>query len=92
MMVRFTREALSHIEAIHSYVSEKNARAAARITWRIFSDIERLEKFPKLGHVGVVPVTYEWVIRGLPYVVVYEIDARNDTLIVLGIFHGSRER
>ena len=92
MKVRFTLEALSHIHGIHSYVSTRNSLAAARIISRIFSDIERLGEFPKLGRPGVVSGTHEWVVGGLPYVVVYEVYARNDAPVVLGIFHGSRER
>jgi plasmid stabilization system protein ParE len=31
-------------------------------------------------------------VRGLPYIIVYEIDAEHDELVILAVFHGSRSR
>jgi hypothetical protein len=31
-------------------------------------------------------------VQGLPYIIVHEIDERNDEIIVLGIFHGAQQR
>ncbi len=92
MTLRFTLEALSHIAAIHFYIEAKSAAAAAHIRDRIFADCDRLSEFPQIGHVGVVPGTYEWTVSGLPYIIVHEIDSKNDQLVILGIFHGAQER
>jgi plasmid stabilization system protein ParE len=88
MKARFTIEALTHIAAIHSYIEARSPVAAARI----FADSDRLADFPHIGHVGAAPRTYEWIVQGLPYIIVHEIDQRKDELVVLGIFHGARER
>jgi plasmid stabilization system protein ParE len=92
MKARFTIEALRHIAAIHSYIETRSPIAAAHIEARIFADADRLADFPYIGHVGVVPRTYEWIVQGLPYIIVHEIDERNEEIIVLGIFHGAQQR
>ena len=92
MKVRFTLEALSHIAGIHFYIESKSPPAATRIVERIFAEVYRLGEFPELGHVGVVPGTHEWAVSGLPYIIVHEIDADEDEVIVLGVFHGARQR
>ena len=85
-------EALAHIDAIRLYIDRRRPTAAARVVARIFAEIDRLGEFPELGHVGIVPGTFEWTIRGLPFVIVHELDAKKDEIIILGVFHGARER
>jgi plasmid stabilization system protein ParE len=92
MKVRFTLEALAHIGGIHFYIETKSRSAATRIVDRIFSEADRLSEFPRLGHVGVVPGTYEWTVPGLPYIIVHEIALDKDEVIVLGVFHGMQDR
>ena len=37
--------------------------------------------------------TYEWVVRGLPYIVVYDISLGDkDEVVILGVFHGAQDR
>jgi len=45
-----------------------------------------------MGHEGGAPGTREWVVRGLPYIIVYEVREQNEELVVLAVFHGARER
>jgi plasmid stabilization system protein ParE len=51
---------------------------------------ERLTEFPRMGHAGRVAGTHEWVVRGLPYVIVYQSDATE--VLILGVFHGAQDR
>jgi toxin ParE1/3/4 len=92
MKLRFTLEALDHIVAIHFYIEAKNARAAAHIADRIFTDCDRLSEFPEIGYVGTVPGTFEWTVAGLPYIIVHQVDAKKDEIIILGVFHGAQDR
>jgi ParE-like toxin of type II ParDE toxin-antitoxin system len=39
-----------------------------------------------------VPGTNEWVVVGLPYVIVYEIDDRANELAIIAIFHAAQDR
>jgi toxin ParE1/3/4 len=46
-----------------------------------------------MGHAGRVPGTHEWVVGGLPYIIVYEIGMTEpDEVLVLGVFHGAQDR
>jgi toxin ParE1/3/4 len=92
MKVRFTLEALTHIDGIHFYIQRRSPVAARRIVARIFAETDRLSQFPKIGHPGVVPGTYEWTVPGLPYIIVHELDADENEVIILSVFHGAQER
>src|SRR5689334_6013687 len=91
--LRFSAASLSHIEAIYQYISEDNRSAASAVVRRKRAAAERLCIFPLMGRKGEVPGTFEWVVRGLPYIIVYEV--RLDPVaevIVLGVFHGAQDR
>jgi len=53
---------------------------------------DKLAFFPYMGRPGRVPGTREWVVHGLPYVIVYQVDELLDELTVLAIFHGAQNR
>ena len=91
--LRFTAEAREHIAAIYSYIRERNPTAATQVVARIRLAAERSAEFPRMGHVGRVPGTHEWVVRGLPYIIVYEIGLTDpDEVLVLGVFHAAQDR
>jgi plasmid stabilization system protein ParE len=93
MTLRFTEQARGHIAAIFSFIQERNPAAVAQVVARIRLATERLVQFPRMGHAGRVPGTHEWVVRGLPYIIVYELSAVNpDEVLVLGVYHGARDR
>jgi plasmid stabilization system protein ParE len=92
MRLRFTLEALTHIDAIGFYLAHRSPAAAEHIVSRIFADCDRLAEFPNLGHAGAVRDTLEWTVAGLPYIVVHEVNQRDGEVIVLGVFHGAQQR
>jgi plasmid stabilization system protein ParE len=91
--LRYTAQAREHIAAIHQYIDERNPIAATQVVARIRLAAERLTEFPRMGHVGRVSGTHEWVVSGLPYIIVYEIGVPDpDEVVVLGVFHGAQNR
>jgi hypothetical protein len=45
-----------------------------------------------MGRVGRVPDTHEWVVRGLPYIIVYQPGvADRDEVLILGVFHAAQD-
>jgi toxin ParE1/3/4 len=91
--LRYTAQAREHIAGIYEYIRERNPIAATEIVARIRLAAERLTEFPRMGHSGQVGGTHEWVVRGLPYIIVYEIGAtETDEILVLGVFHGAQDR
>ncbi|HEY4526484.1 MAG TPA: type II toxin-antitoxin system RelE/ParE family toxin [Candidatus Paceibacterota bacterium] len=91
MNVRFTTEAQQHIAAIYDYIYLRNSVAAIAVTARIRAAADLLKDFPLLGHKSVVAGTHELVVKGLPYILVYEVRKRNREVVVLGVFHGARD-
>jgi plasmid stabilization system protein ParE len=92
MKVRYTIDALFHIAAIHSYINERNPIAAVRVVARIRAAAERLGNHPHIGHPGAAPETREWVVTGLPYVIVHELNEPDDEIVILGVYHGAQLR
>ena len=48
--------------------------------------------FPEKGRNGAVGGTREWVVKGLPYIIVYETTPEDGELAILGIYHGAQLR
>jgi plasmid stabilization system protein ParE len=92
LKVRYTIDALLHIGAIHTFINERNPVAATRVIARVRAAAEQLGEHPRIGHAGAVDGTLEWVVTGLPYIIVYELHDADDELVVLGIYHGAQLR
>lgn len=92
MRLRYSSPAHTHIFQIYTYIGERNALAASRVIARIRAAAERLLDSPAMGRPGAVPGTREWVVHGLPYIIVYEVMEGSDELIVLGVYHGAQLR
>lgn len=89
MRLRFTAEALAHLQNINDFLILRNEAAARRIVADIRAATIRLCDFPHLGRKGDVAGTHEWVVRGTPYLIVYEADEAE--IRVLAVFHGAQD-
>ena len=92
MRLRYRRQAERDIDNIHSHIEMDNPRAAAEVVARIRYAAERLAIFPYMGHEGLSVGTYEWVVAGLPYIIVYEVDEVADEVAIIGVLHGAQYR
>lgn len=45
-----------------------------------------------IGHAGRDSGTYEWVVVGLPYIIVYEVDEAAEDVSIVAVFHGAQRR
>ena len=84
--------AYDDLDRIHAWIAKDRPGAADSVIDRILDSIGQLGHFPFIGHVGRAAGTHEWVVTGLPYIVVYEIDSDNDELRVVAVFHGAQNR
>lgn len=84
--------ALADLEGIYDWIATDNAKAALAVVERLFASAEHLASFPKMGHTGRDEGTFEWVVPQLPYIVVYEVHADRDEVIVVAIVHGAMDR
>ena len=92
MIVRYRDQARFDLDNIHRYIEDRNPRAAMNVVSRIRSAADRLGAWPLMGHAGQAPGTYEWVVVGLPYVIVYEIIEAVDEVAIIAVFHGKQDR
>ena len=84
--------AYSDLDGIYSWIAQDRPRAARRVIDRILNSIELLGLFPELGHAGKVSGTYEWVVGGLPYIIVYTVDRDAEEVAVIAVFHSAQNR
>ncbi|HWZ40137.1 MAG TPA: type II toxin-antitoxin system RelE/ParE family toxin [Bradyrhizobium sp.] len=93
MRLRFTAETREHIAEIYGYIGDRSPAAATQVAARIRLAAERLTEFPKMGRTGRVAGTHEWVVHGLPYIIVYEIGTTDpNEVVILGVFHAAQDR
>jgi toxin ParE1/3/4 len=91
--LRYTLRALRHLASIADHIAERNPEAARGVSARIRETIDLLVGFPRMGHKGSLLGTCEMVVPGLPYIVVYRIEIHDeDTLVILGVYHGAQRR
>jgi toxin ParE1/3/4 len=88
LTLRVTRRAAAHIESIEAYIANENPGAARDVGRRIRAAFEMLCHFPDMGRRGKVSGTREWLVRRIPYVVVYAIS--ESSVDILGVFHCAR--
>ncbi len=84
--------AYEDLERIFGWIAHERPTAASRVIDLILENVERLARFPLMGHASRVADTLEWVVPGLPYIVVYTVDERQDELSVIAVFHGAQDR
>ena len=83
MTLRITQRAQRHLDNIAEYITDRNPSAARRVGARIQEVLDLLNEFPFAGRVGVLEGTREMVVPGLPYIVVYRVDA--EAVAILGV-------
>jgi hypothetical protein len=71
------------------FTSKVGVHALRLTLWSgsIFAEADRLGEFPDIGHVDT---RVDW--EGAAYIIVYEINAADEEVVVLGIFHGAQAR
>lgn len=92
MRVVVREAAYADLQRIHTAIAQDRPAAADGVLARIIASFDRLASFPSMGRPGAVAGTREWVVRGLPYIVVYRIEARLEELDIIAIFHGAQDR
>jgi len=92
MKVILREAAYGDLDRIFDWIAKDRPRSAHAVIERILESAERLGRFPHLGHVGRLPNTFEWVVPGLPYVLVYRISADPGVIDVITVVHGAQDR
>ncbi|MBF0379678.1 MAG: type II toxin-antitoxin system RelE/ParE family toxin [Magnetococcales bacterium] len=90
MKLVFHASALADLQNIHNHIAIDNPKIAQVVIGRIKLSLDRLLHFPRSGRNGTVSGTYEVVVPGLPYIVVYELNG--ERIGVVAVFHGAQHR
>jgi toxin ParE1/3/4 len=85
----FTPEALADLEEITAFISLDSPAGAIRVRARIIATLNNLAFMPA-ARAGRNAGTYEKPVRGLPYIIAFELPDKQ-TLRVLRIIHGARD-
>lgn len=81
-----------YVDAIR-FIAAENPGAAGRVAARIQAAAADLGEFA-LGRRGRVSGTFEKVVRGLPYILAYEIAVQpggGEQIAILRVIHGARD-
>lgn len=89
MALRWTRRALSRLDAIGDYIARDNSVAAKRVVARIVAAAEHLRANPSLGRAGRIGGTRELVLGDIPYIIAYRVS--DGQVEILAILHTSQE-
>lgn len=93
-MIRLTAAAVSDLERLRTFLSTQNPLAAADALVAIWSAIDDVERFPKLGMPTDDPEIRQLLIRfgKAGYVIRYVYDVTTDVIVVTRIWHSRESR
>jgi toxin ParE1/3/4 len=81
------------LKRIYDWIAKDSPPNAKSVVDRILDAIEiKIPAFPYIGRRGKVEGTREWIVRGLPYLIIYSVDDRREAVTVLGVMHGAQDR
>jgi toxin ParE1/3/4 len=89
MIVDWSPEARSDLEAIEAYIAERNPVAADTIVAEILEAGASLHSFSRRGRPSHRRGARELVVTGRPYLIVYRI--RGEAVTILRVMHTSRD-
>jgi plasmid stabilization system protein ParE len=82
--------AYDDLRHIQDWIATDRPAVAAAVIERLLSAVELLGLFPRIGRTGRAPDTFEWVVPGLPFIVVYQVDEEAGIVVVVAVFHTAR--
>jgi toxin ParE1/3/4 len=62
MKLVFDDQAIADLENVFAWIAQESPTTARTVIDRLVSSIELLISFPRMGHVGRDPDTFEWVV------------------------------
>lgn len=91
--VVWSRRALLELTHAIDYLAQRNLPAAQKIEARIIETTEKLARRP-IGRPGKQPDTYEKLVVGAPYLIVYALAdvAEGGQVQIIRLFHTAQNR
>ncbi|MBM6593960.1 type II toxin-antitoxin system RelE/ParE family toxin [Microvirga pudoricolor] len=83
--------ALDDLDAQIDYIAAQNPKAAVAQFDRILHQADRLGDHPEMGRPGREPDTREWVVTATPFIVIYRLRPKAQSLEILRLLHGAQQ-
>ena len=84
--------AFRDLREIGAWIAKDNPNAAGRVVATILATIEHLQYFPRLARPGRARGTFERLVAGTPYIVVFEMWTKPAAVVITAVVHGARNR
>lgn len=82
--------ALARLQEIRAFIARDDPNAAARVTTRLVSVVQALIDYPFLGRPGVDPETRELIVGGTPYLILYQVKAKQ--ILIRTVWHAAQKK
>ena len=92
MRVVVDATAWDDLNEIGTWIGKDSPRAAREVLEKILQAIEQLQWFPRLARAGRARGSYERVVVGTPYIVVFELWDKPTAVVVTAIAHAAQNR
>ncbi|MFG1284938.1 type II toxin-antitoxin system RelE/ParE family toxin [Xanthobacter autotrophicus] len=90
--VQFTPVAQQDLAAILAYLRQHSPVGMRHVGSTIHQTIRLLAAEPFMGRPGVLPGAREFIVRGYPYIIAYEVDETRRELSIVSVIHTARQR
>jgi addiction module RelE/StbE family toxin len=80
--------ALDDLDAAVEYIARENPQAAQRVAQRFWQSGQSLGDNPKIGRLGRIENTREWVVNKTSHILAYRI--RNNQIEIMRVLHERR--
>jgi len=91
VIVRWLASARNDVVSITRHIATENPLAAMRMAQELLVAGDSLASFPHRGRPGLASGTRE-LVAVLPYLIVYRIDPPSETVRIIRVWHGARDR
>jgi toxin ParE1/3/4 len=92
MKVIIREAAFDDLNRIHAWIAKDRPGSADAVVDRILESTGGSAVFPTWATLVEREGTLEWVIPGLPYVIVYRVREDEDFISIDAVFHGAQDR
>lgn len=89
LTVKYTKLAIQDLNNAYEYICAENPLVVQSFITKIETTLSHIQTQPYIGHIGRVKNTYEFLVLGTPFIIVYMI--YDEYLVVVSILHTARK-
>ena len=83
---------LKNLEEILIFISQDNFISEKEVVGKIKENLDFLREYPNIGRTGLVENIKELVISHFPYLVVYRINEKKNSIDILRVFQDAQKK